>query len=148
METREIVALVERVEVAGKLASLEQEFSFELNAIEHGDEGLVAAERIEQLAAAAKKLLGEDEAGAGERDKRRFFVTEITLQVLSEGEPVPGDMDITTVTEEMTDGEYSGMEIKREIREVGPVEMAALLRSQASDPEFFRLNDNGDELDY
>lgn len=139
MQLTEIVDLVARVEQAGQVAELERDFAFELNAIENGDEGLVAADRLEQLATAAKALLGE---------KRRYFVTEITLQVLSEDEPVPSNMDIAQVAEEMTDGDFSGMEIKRDVREVSPAEMAAALRAQGSDPEFFRLSDDGTELDY
>jgi hypothetical protein len=75
-----------------------------------------------------------------------FYRTVFRIEVLSEG-PLPEDISLEDVAYEIMDGDYSG-NIKRVSEdEVDGPTMARLLREQGSDPEFFRLTDDGQEVE-
>ena len=76
---------------------------------------------------------------------RKFFVTEITIQILSEDEPWDGNTG--DLEYDLTDGAYVGKILKRESTEVNGQEMASSLYDFGSQPEFFSLNDDGLEID-
>jgi hypothetical protein len=77
--------------------------------------------------------------------KRKFYKTIITIEVLSE-EPYNPD-SVQEIDYDITDGDCSGKFDVVESIEVDAPTMAALLKSQGSDPEFFQLDDEGNDLE-
>jgi hypothetical protein len=78
--------------------------------------------------------------------KRKFYRTVIQIEILSE-EPYECDA-LEDVTYDITEGHCSG-ELKDVVRneEKTGKEMAALLVAQRSDPEFFQLTEDGEDLE-
>jgi len=77
--------------------------------------------------------------------QRTFYRTRITLTVLHE-EPIPSDTSVREVWRQCIEGDYSGQD-EWDIPEVldGPT-MAAAMINQGSDPEFFMLDEEGNDL--
>jgi hypothetical protein len=76
---------------------------------------------------------------------REFYRTVIHVEVLSE-EPYVFNGNLYSLAEDLDTGDCSG--IARTIQEEkcnGP-RMAQLLVAQGSDPEFFRIDDEGNDL--
>jgi hypothetical protein len=79
--------------------------------------------------------------------KRKFYKTEITLTVLSEDPIRDVNLDsLEVIVDECINGEYSG-DVKSVTEAVDAKRMAELLREQASEPEFFQINDDGEDLE-
>lgn len=78
--------------------------------------------------------------------KRKFFKNIVTLVVLSEDEDIQG-AELGTIAYEIVNGDWSGGDVKIESTQVDGAEMARLLQEQGSDPEFFRLNEDGSDCD-
>ena len=81
--------------------------------------------------------------------KRKFYRTIVTVEVLSEEpylEPVEDD-DLQVLSYDIGVGDCSGRVNWGESQEVDGPTMARLLQEQASDPEFFGLDENGEDLD-
>lgn len=67
------------------------------------------------------------------------------MEVLTEDYPVPDD-DLMYIAHEIVYGDSSGA-VKETVREiVSAKDMAGYLMAQGSDPEFFGLNENGDDM--
>jgi len=66
--------------------------------------------------------------------------------VLVEGE-IPDDMSLGDIYRESVEGSYSGHWETDSLEYLTPAEMAEALIGQGSDPEFFRLNEKGDDLE-
>lgn len=84
----------------------------------------------------------------GGRPKRVFRKTVLTVVVLSvdDGGPRPSALGLDSIFEAITTGDCSGdFEVTGEV-EIAPKEMARLLRKQASDPAFFGLDEEGNDL--
>jgi hypothetical protein len=82
-------------------------------------------------------------------EKRKFYRTVYQVEVLSEEKfDESGGLSLTDIDEEITIGHSSGRVIKLIDNEekTGP-EMVALLQNQGSDPEFFRLDKKGNDLE-
>ena len=78
--------------------------------------------------------------------KRKFYRTVFTVEVLSE-EPIRPDIDLVDLAYEITDGHASGrMDITEGKVLTGP-QAAVALKAQGSDPEFFQLNDKGEDIE-
>jgi len=78
--------------------------------------------------------------------KRKFYRTVIELEVLSE-EPIV-DMAIGDINYEMENGHLSGLyKTKIQDKEVNGKEMAKMLQEQGSDPEFFLLDEDGNDIE-
>jgi len=78
--------------------------------------------------------------------KRKFYRTVIQIEILSE-EPYEGD-DLENILYDITDGDCSGQisdVVRNEVK--NGKEMAGLLIAQGSDPEFFQINEDGDETE-
>lgn len=75
---------------------------------------------------------------------RKFYRTVYTVEVLSE-EPV-GEMSLADLDYEITEGHSSGRFLSTENEEVDGKKMAELLKAQGTDPEFFQLNDEGEDI--
>lgn len=76
---------------------------------------------------------------------RTFHRTIITIEVLSEYPYSPDDLD--EVVSDITDGDCSGKWSVTSSDEVDGPTMAKLLIGQESDPEFFQLDEDGNDTD-
>jgi len=78
--------------------------------------------------------------------ERKFYKTTFVVEILSET-PGVGEMSLTDVLTEAENGSFSGdVKSSEEVEVDGPT-MAKLLSDQRSDPEFFNLDENGNDLD-
>lgn len=77
--------------------------------------------------------------------ERKFYRTVFEVEVLSEHPFEPEDLE--TIAYEITYGGCSGMVDRTCDIEVDAEEMVRLLRNQGSDPDFFMLTDDGDDVD-
>lgn len=79
--------------------------------------------------------------------KRKYYKTVVKITVLSEDEPLKDGISLEEIAYEITDGHCSGDIVIQSRTEVKAREMAKLLMEQGSDPEFFRLDEDGNELE-
>lgn len=82
--------------------------------------------------------------------KRRFYRTVVSVEILSEEPYVENpevEEDLVMIHNDITNGDCSGRVTWGESQEVDGPTMARLLQEQASDPEFFRLDENGEDVD-
>lgn len=77
---------------------------------------------------------------------RKFYRNVFSVEVLSE-EPLPDSMSLDAIHYEITNGDYSGRLLETVVEEVNSKRMAELLLAQGSDPEFFGLDAEGNEID-
>jgi hypothetical protein len=76
---------------------------------------------------------------------RKFYKTVITLEVLSEDEPVD-NWDLENIVYGMDKGNLSGVVNTQDPIELSPAAAALALIEQGSDPEFFGLDRDGNEV--
>jgi hypothetical protein len=78
--------------------------------------------------------------------ERKFHRTVYQIEVLSE-EPMP-DISLNDLAYEIIDGHCSGVfsEVSSDV--VNATQIVALLKNQGSDPEFFMLDKNGEDVEY
>ena len=79
-------------------------------------------------------------------ENRKFYKTSITIQILSEGEPVPDGMELDDLSYEMRDGNYVGVVGEPVVEELTSKQMADELYFFGSVPSFFLLDENGNPL--
>lgn len=77
--------------------------------------------------------------------KRKFYKTTITLEVLTEFDP--SYMSIENMVHEMIWGESSGKVLDQTIKIIDGKEAAQRLLVHESDPEFFQLDEDGNDLE-
>lgn len=77
--------------------------------------------------------------------KRKFYRTVFTVEVLSE-EPLP-DMSLDEIAYEITEGGSSGDLTRSKSETVDAKKMAKLLMKQGSDPEFFQIDEDGNDIE-
>lgn len=77
---------------------------------------------------------------------RKFYKTVIQITVLSE-EPIPEELEVSDVIREMTDGGYSGFVHTISTEQLDGKGAALALSAQGSDPEFFQIDIDGNEVD-
>jgi hypothetical protein len=77
---------------------------------------------------------------------RKFYKSIIEITVLSEDRPCEFN-SLGDLTYLINDGPYSGEIVIKEEIEVSSQEMVNLLMDQSSDPEFFNLDENGNNLE-
>jgi len=77
---------------------------------------------------------------------RKFHKTVFTFEVLSE-EPINDPVSLDTLDYQTTEGHWSGrfLDTTRKVLD-GPAAAKALME-QGSDPEFFRLSNEGEDLE-
>jgi hypothetical protein len=76
---------------------------------------------------------------------RRFFRTTITVEVLSMGAPVQYD-DLADVAWAVMEGPCVGSVVDELVEAIDAVDVVDILGDMGSDPEFFRLDDEGNDL--
>ena len=74
---------------------------------------------------------------------KKYYKTTITIEVLSEYEPVSSDCGLHCIAREINSGGWSGQRTKLVSKELTPKEAADALVAQGSDPSFFQLNEDG-----
>jgi len=77
---------------------------------------------------------------------RKFYKTVFTVEVLSE-EPLRDDMDLSDVDYMITEGGWSGIVDRSDTVELSGLEAARELQNQGSDPDFFCLDEDGNDAD-
>lgn len=77
---------------------------------------------------------------------RKFYKTVIEVVVLSEDEPYSCN-DLAMLEYDITEGHFSGVWEVKSSEELSPEEAAKALLAQGSDPEFFRLSQDGENLE-
>lgn len=77
--------------------------------------------------------------------KRKFYEHAISFIVLSEESHIGNDL--RAIIDGAETGDLSRSDHAHTIREVDAVEIAKLLIAQGSDPEFFGVNENGEEIE-
>jgi len=78
---------------------------------------------------------------------KKYFKTIIEIEILSEDEPVGNGLSLGEINDEITQGHCSGQILTKKEEEVSAKDMATLLINQQSDPEFFGLDEDGNEVD-
>ena len=79
--------------------------------------------------------------------KKQLYRTFITLEVLSE-QPIPDNISLSEISNECENGDYSGITDWLITNEpIVGLEAAEKLKEMGSDPEFFRMDENGNDLD-
>ena len=79
--------------------------------------------------------------------KRNFFVTTITVKVLSENYPVITDVDLHDLARQVDEGDWVLHSQEGSQEQVTPQKMAELLGDAGSEPGFFRLDDDGNDTE-
>jgi hypothetical protein len=78
--------------------------------------------------------------------KRKFYKTVVQVTILSD-EKVSPDIDLYSIHHQITDGGWSGeVEIVKS-KKIDGKAMAKELMNQNSDPEYCRLDKNGNDLE-
>lgn len=76
---------------------------------------------------------------------RKFYKTVITVEVLSE-DPYQFE-NLSELAYDVDEGDCSGKTTIEKTEEVDGATMALLLAAQGSDSEFFRIDDEGNDID-
>jgi hypothetical protein len=77
---------------------------------------------------------------------RKFYKTIVQVEILSEV-PIGEITDLDTIHYNITEGEWNGQVSVKSSKELNGKQATKALINQASDPGFFRLDDNGCDLD-
>lgn len=77
--------------------------------------------------------------------ERVFYKTKFSFEVLSEAPIYDGEL--TDILHDCIHGDFSMGAVKREQQELDGPAAAKALEDQGSDPEFFQLTPEGDDLD-
>lgn len=86
------------------------------------------------------------ETDARQKSARKFYRTVYTVEVLSET-PITRLLDLNEINYMITYGDCSGSIQIQENGEIDSTIAAKLLIAQGSDPEFFRIDENGNDIE-
>jgi len=78
-------------------------------------------------------------------DHRKFFRTKVTIEIITEDMPVRDDTSLEEIANNVTAGDWSGSTSFASC-ELSRKQCVAALKKQGSDPEFFQLDDCGNDL--
>lgn len=78
---------------------------------------------------------------------RKFFKTVIQIEVLSEDTPVSDGISLSDIDFNITVGDWSGVINRVSVTQLSAKEVADALIEQRSDPEFFQVDQDGNEVD-
>ena len=77
---------------------------------------------------------------------RRFYRTVVQIEVLSE-EPLSNEIDIGSLYYDITEGDCSGSTEVITRENVNGKRIADLLSAQGSDPQFFQVDNDGNDVE-
>ena len=80
------------------------------------------------------------------KQPRKFYRSILTTEVLSEDTPIMSGTPLEDIAYAITEGDCSGRTTVKST-EVTPQQMAKFLIGQGSDPEFFMLDESGNEIE-
>lgn len=78
--------------------------------------------------------------------KRKFYQRIVTVEVLSE-DPIDDLWGLEALAREISYGDFSGKVEWGPLEAVDGKKMATLLLDQGSSPEFFNIDENGNDVD-
>lgn len=78
--------------------------------------------------------------------KRKFYRSVFTVEVLSE-EPLESDLTLDSVAYMITEGDCSGFVNEELNQPIDGAKCAELLQQQGSDPEFFGIDEEGNDAE-
>ena len=79
--------------------------------------------------------------------KKKLYKSVLKIEVLSE-EPLPDDVTLNTTQYEINQGDWSGLiEWDYKNAEIVGAEAVNAVQNQGSDPEFFQMDEDGNEMD-
>lgn len=76
---------------------------------------------------------------------KKFYKTKITLEILSEN-PIPDHASLSAIIEAADIGDYVAGEDKREQTELTSLQAAEELYKVGSEPEFFGIDSDGNDV--
>jgi len=80
--------------------------------------------------------------------KKQIYRSVIRLEVLSD-EPIPEDISLASIADQCDNGDYSGMSAWKVVNTpVKGKQAVKLIEAQGSDPEFFGMDKNGNEIEF
>lgn len=80
--------------------------------------------------------------------KKIIYKTVIMVEVLSE-EPIDSSMSLDQIEEECNTGSFSGMHsIVVSNKPIKGLNAVKEMRKQGSDPDFFQMDENGNEIEF
>ena len=80
-------------------------------------------------------------------NKKKYYKTVIQIEILSE-EPYEDGKSMDDIQYDITEGHCSGvLSMVEKNQELDGLEIVKALEAQGSDAEFFRLDQNGEELE-
>ena len=77
--------------------------------------------------------------------KRTFYKTKIVIDIISEA-PIPSNYSLVDIGYDITSGHNSGSWDITEVMELNGLAAARELKNQGSDPEFFQIDEEGNDL--
>ncbi len=77
---------------------------------------------------------------------RKFYRRQVTVTILSE-EPIPSNLDLGTIHYNVVEGDWSGYTSVGNQDVLDGSQAATALRQQGSDPEFFQLTQEGEDVE-
>lgn len=78
--------------------------------------------------------------------KRKFYVNRYLVTLLSE-EPLPDAMSLSSIAYEMNEGDCVGEVEQLRCKKVSSKQIVKQLEEVGSDPAFFQLDEEGNDLD-
>jgi hypothetical protein len=78
--------------------------------------------------------------------KRKFYKQRISIVVLSE-DPIDPEMSLSEIIRESDEGAFSRSEERGDCHEIGGKQAATALIAQGSDPEFFQIDRDGNDVE-
>lgn len=76
---------------------------------------------------------------------RKFYKTKITFEVLSE-DPIDDKWEMQDIVAECIDGGFSGATVGNKQTILNGKQMAKALEKQGSSPEFFQIDEKGNDI--
>jgi hypothetical protein len=80
------------------------------------------------------------------KKQKKLYLTRVTVDVLSE-EPIDFNGSLDDLNYQITDGDCSGVVKQGKAKVLKGKAAVKAVKSQASDTDFFRMDDKGNELD-
>ncbi len=77
----------------------------------------------------------------------KYFETVFEIRVLSDNGPLDGSLDLSAIAYAITDGDCVGQFSETDRRELTGAEAAQRLLDFGSEPEFFSLDDEGNNAE-
>jgi len=78
--------------------------------------------------------------------EKKFYRSKVVVEIVSE-EPLNPEMSLSDIHYYIDQGDGCGLKQDMEVREINAKEAVSTLKEFGSEPSFFGLNDEGEDLD-